>query len=620
MRLAAILLLAALAMPAAAQPRTDAPAAQPRTDAPAAQPRTDALSLVGEPRLPVGFTHFPFVNPNAPRGGEVTLAAIGTFDSFNPFILRGTAAGAVGQIWDPLMRGSADEPSTEYAHLAERVEVAPDGTWVAFTLRAAARWHDGRPITAGDVAWTFETLRTHGRPFYRAYWGDVTAVEPDGERRVVFRFRNGENRELPQILGQLTVLPRHWFEGRDFTRPLTEPPLGSSAYRIEGFEMGRSVTLRRVPGWWGEDIPTQRGMDNFDVIRTVYFRDPTVAFEAFKAGQVDFRLENIARQWATAYDFPAVQRGLVRRETFRRELPTGMQAFGFNARREPFNDPRVREALSRVFDFEWLNANIFFGQYTRTSSYFSNSELASSGLPTGEELALLERFRGRIPDRVFTQPFQNPVTDGSGTNREGLRAALDLLRQAGWTVRDRRMVNAQGRQMSFEIVLDSPSFERVALPYAQWLQRLGIDARVRTVEAAQYQRITDEFDFDMTLVLFGQSESPGNEQRDFWSCEKARQPGSRNLMGICSPAIDELIELIISAPDRASLITRTRALDRVLLHSHYVVPHWYSGTVNVAFWDRFGIPDYTPRTGIAFEAWWIDQARAAATDAARRAQ
>jgi microcin C transport system substrate-binding protein len=345
-----------------------------------------------------------------------------------------------------------------------------------------------------------------------------------------------------------------------------------------------------------------------------------VAFEAFKAGQVDFRFENVARQWATAYDFPAVTRGLVRRERFQHRLPTGMQAFGFNTRREPFNDPRVREALSHVFDFEWLNANVFFNQYTRVGSFFSNSEFASSGLPTGEELAILERFRGQVPDRVFTQEFRNPVTDGSGNNRDGLRAALDLLRQAGWTVRDRRLVNAQGRQMSIEIVLDSPTFERVALPYTQWLQRLGIDARVRTVETAQYQRITDEFDFDMTLVGFGQSDSPGNEQRDFWSCAKAREQGSRNLIGICTPAIDALIELVISAPDRASLIARTRALDRVLLASHYVVPHWRSRSFDVAFWNRFGIPDYVPRSGIAFEAWWIDPALAAATDAARRNQ
>ncbi len=593
------------------------PAVRPAA-AQAGSRRTHALSLLGEPRYRPGFTHFGYVNPNAPKGGEVALAAIGSFDSFNPFIVRGVAAAGLGALWMTLLRGSQDEASTEYAHLAEAIELANDGTWVAFELDARARWHDGRPITAEDVIWTFNTLRQHGRPFYRAYWADVTEAVAEGQRRVVFRFRDASNRELPLILGQLMVLPKHWWEGRDFTRPLLEPPLGSGAYRLEAFEAGRTVAYRRVADFWGADLPTEKGTDNFDVMRYEYFRDATVAFEAFKAGQIDFRSENIAKEWATGYDFPARRRGLVKLEEIRHELPTGMQAFVMNIRRPLFQDRRVREAMMLAFDFEWSNRNLFFDAYARTSSYFSNSELASSGLPEGEELRLLERFRGRVPEEVFTRPFTLPVTDGSGNNRENLRRALTLLQQAGWTVRNQRLVNQQGQPFSFEMLLSSPSFERVALPYAQQLRRLGIEMRTRTVDTAQYQARTDAFDFDMTVDVFGQSLSPGNEQRDYWTCEKAKQEGSRNSIGVCDPAIDELVELVISAPDREALITRTRALDRVLLWGHYVVPHWHSRSFRVAFWDKFDRPATPPRYGLGFDTWWVDAAREQRLAEARR--
>jgi microcin C transport system substrate-binding protein len=580
--------------------------------------RTHALSLLGKPRYQPGFRHFGYVNPDAPKGGEVVLAAIGSFDSFNPFIVRGVAAAGVSGLWMPLLQGSQDEASTEYAHLAEAIELANDGTWVAFEIDPRARWHDGRPITAEDVIWTFTTLRQHGRPFFRAYWADVTEVVAEGPRRAMFRFRDASNRELPLILGQLRPLPKHWWEGRDFTRPLLEPPLGSGAYRLDAFEAGRTVSYRRVPDFWAADLPTERGTDNFDVMRYEYFRDATVAFEAFKAGQIDFRSENVALTWATGYDFPARRRGLVRLEEIRHELPTGMQAFVMNIRRPLFQDRRVREALMLAFDFEWSNRNLFFDAYARTTSYFSNSELASSGLPEGDELALLERFRGRVPEEVFTTAFTLPVTDGSGNNRENLRRALTLLQQAGWTVRNQRLVNAQGQPFSFELLLSSPSFERVALPYAQQLQRLGIEMRVRTVETAQYQARTDTFDFDMTVDVFGQSLSPGNEQRDYWSCAKARMEGSRNTIGVCDPVVDELVEMIIAAPDREALITRTRALDRVLLWGHYVVPHWHSRVFRVAFWDKFDRPATPPRYGLGFDTWWVDRAREQRLAEARR--
>lgn len=568
--------------------------------------RTHALSLLGEPALPADFPHFPWVNPEAPKGGEVALTALGSFDSFNPFILRGTAAVGITNLYDSLLVESPDEASTEYGHLAAAVELPADRLGVTFELREGARWHDGRPLTAEDVVWTFNTLRAQGRPFYRAYWADVTEVTADGPRRAVFRFRSNENRELALILGQLPVLPKYWWEGRDFSRPTLDVPLGSGPYRVERFEPGRSVTYRRVEDYWARDLPTRRGTNNFGQIRYEYFRDTTVDFEAFKAGQIDFRTENTARNWATGYDFPAVRRGLVKRDEIRHERPTGMQAFVMNLRRPLFQDARVREALAQVFDFEWLNANIFNGLYTRTTSFFSNSELASSGLPTGQELAVLETFRDRLPATVFTQENRLPTTDGSGNNRDGLRRALGLMREAGWTIRDRRLVNAQGQRFEFEILLNGPVFERIALPYVQWLQRLGVEARVRTVDPAQYQVRTDAFDYDMTVDVIPQSLSPGNEQRDFFTCAKAQENGSQNIAGICSPVIDALVELVIAAPDRAALIARTRALDRVLLNGAYVIPQWHLRAFWIAYWNRFGRPARNPKYALGFDSWWID--------------
>jgi microcin C transport system substrate-binding protein len=580
--------------------------------------RTHALSLLGEPALPANFPHFPWVNPDAPKGGEVALTALGSYDSFNQFILRGTAAVGLNNLYDSLLMESADEASTEYAHLAETVEIPADRMGVTFELRETARWHDGRPITAEDVAWTFTTLRTQGRPFYRAYWGDVSEVVVESPRRVTFRFRTNENRELALILGQMNILPKHYWEGRDFARPTLDVPLGSGPYRIDRFESGRSVAYRRVPDYWAVNLNTRRGTQNFDVMRYEYFRDVTVAFEAFKAGQIDFRTENIARNWATGYDFPAVRRGLVKRDEIRHQLPTGMQAFVMNLRRPLFQDARVREALLQVFDFEWLHNNIFNGAYARTTSFFSNSELASSGLPTGRELAILEPFRAQLPESVFTTEHRLPTTDGSGNNRDGLRRALDLMRQAGWTIRDRRLVNAQGQRFEFEILLNGASFERIALPYVQWLQRLGVEARVRTVDPAQYQVRIDAFDFDMTVDVMGQSLSPGNEQRDYFTCAKAQENGSQNVAGICNPVIDALVEQVIMAPDRQELIARTRALDRVLLHNHFVIPQWHNRAFWIAFWDRFGRPERNPKYALGFDSWWIDPTRDRALQEAKR--
>ena len=581
--------------------------------------RTYVLTMLDKPRLPADFACFPYVNPDAPKGGEVAVAAIGTFDSFNGFVVRGTPAADLTRLYDTLLRTDADEASTAYCHLAQAVELAADRFWVAFELRPEARFHDGKPVTAEDVAWTFETLRTSGRPFYRAYYADVDKVVAERAARVVFHFKTNKNRELPLILGEMAVLPKHWWQGREFDKPLTDPPLGSGPYQVDHVDFGRSIAYRRAADYWAKDLPTARGLANFDLIRTEYFRDATVAFEAFKAGQIDFREENIAKQWATGYEFPAVKRGLVKKEMLRHHLPTGMQGFAMNTRRDIFKDRRVRKAMDLVFDFEWCNANLFYNAYTRTNSYYSNSDLASSGVPQGDELKLLEPFRDKLPPELFTEEFKLPVTDGSGNNRENLMAALKLLEAAGWKVKERKLVDAAGRPLRFEILLDQPAFERVALPYVQWLSHLGIEARVRTVDPAQYQRLMDDFDYDMTVALFPESDSPGNEQVGYWTSTSAKQHGGDNLIGVSDPVVDALVAQLIGTPDRAHLLTVAHALDRVLLWSWYMVPHWHLQSVRVAYWDRFGRPDKPVRTGVAFDSWWIEPKLAAATDAARRA-
>ncbi|HME22456.1 MAG TPA: extracellular solute-binding protein [Acetobacteraceae bacterium] len=596
--------------------------------------RSSAIAILAKPALPPDFPYFPYVNPNAPKGGEVTLAAIGTYDSFNPFILRGTttrgmvspwvvlpggsgSGSSVGHIWESLLTSSADEISTGYGHIAETIELPADKLWVGFELRPEAKFSDGTPITAEDVAWTYRTLLEQGRPSFRIEMADVKDVVVEGPRRVVFHFKSNENRELPLILGGLPVLPKHFFDGRDFTKPLTDPPIGSGPYRIADFELGRSVTYERRPDWWAADRPTGKGTNNFDRVHIEYFRDATVAMEAFKAGQIDLRSENISKNWATAYDFPAVASGLVIKREFAHHLPTGMQGYAMNTRRPVFANPLVRQAMAETFDFEWANKNLFYGSYARTLSYFNNSPLASSGIPQGDELKLLEPYRKELPPALFTEPFKLPVTDGSGNNREQLRHALDLLQQAGWSVKERKLVDQNGEQMSFTILLDEPSLERPALPYVQLLQKLGIDARVRTVDPAQYQHLTDDFDFDMIMMIYPEGDLPGNELRNYFTCAAAKAQGSFNAPGICQQAVDALVERIVTAQDRETLTTAARALDRVLLWGWYLVPNWDSRTFRIAYWDRFGHPDKPIREGFNFDTWWVDPAKAAATDAAR---
>lgn len=580
-----------------------------------AEPR-HGVALHGEPKYPADFTHFDYVNPDAPVGGTLKLASQGGFDSFNPFIIKGSPAPGVGLVYESLMTASADEPFTQYGLLAETVDIADDRRTVTFVLREAARFSDGTPVTSADVEFSFNTLKADGSPLYRYYYANVESLETPDERTVVFHLAEGVNPELALIIGQVPVLSKAYWADRDFTDSTLDIPLGSGPYVVERFETGRFVVYKRNPDYWGWDLPVMRGQYNFERLRFDEYRDANVAVEALKSGAYDFRLENVAKTWATGYDIPARREGVFKTDSFPHHRTQGMQGFAFNLRRPQFQDPRVRRALALAFDFEWSNENLFYGQYTRTRSYFDNSELAAVGLPGPLELDVLEPLRGQIPDEVFTTEYQPPSTAGEGGLRANLREALTLLQEAGWTFKDRKLVNAQtGQPFAFEILLVQPDFERIVLPYIQSLERLGIDARARTVDQAQYINRLNEYDFDMVVSSWAQSESPGNEQREFWGTEAAQQPGSRNVTGLADPAVDALIEQLIAAPDRETLVARVRALDRVLQWQHLVVPHWHLAADRLAYWDKFGKPEVVPDSGVqVVSTWWIDTEKAAVVE------
>jgi len=592
--LPAILFLLLISLPAIAQPR-------------------HGLAMHGEVRYPPGFSHFDYVNPAAPKGGELRLADLDPFDSFNAHIAKGQAPNGMGLhidgmdlTIDTLMVQSEDEPFSMYGLIAESVETPPDRSWVQFVLRREARFHDGRPITPDDVIFSLDILRTKGAPLFRFYYAAVERAEKVGERGVRFTFKPGDNRELPLILGELPVLPRHYWQGRAFDETTLEPPLGSGPYRVGKFEAGRFVTFERVADYWARDLAVRKGQFNFDRIRYDVYRDSTVALEALKAGEYDLRLENEAKKWASSYqDWAALADGRARKETFAHAKPAGMQGFAFNLRRPPFQDIRVREALGLAFDFEWANRTLFSGQYTRTRSYFDNSELAARGLPGPEELAVLEPLRGQVPEEVFTREFAVPATAGDGNARPNLRKAVALLEAAGWQVVDGRLVDGRGQPFVFEILLNSPAFERIALPWTRNLKRLGVEAVVRTVDSTQYVNRVRGHDFDVIVASWGASLSPGNEQASYWTSAAADQKGARNFPGIRNPAVDQLVDQVIAAPDRARLVARTRALDRVLLWNHYVVPQWHIAYDRVAFWDKFGMPAAIPMKGWQLHSWWM---------------
>ena len=572
--------------------------------------KAHAIAMHGEPKYGPDFTHFDYVNPNAPKGGTLRRSARGTFDSFNAYIPKGVPGA--GSTNETLLKHSADEPFTLYGLIAESVEWPEDRSWVIFTLRPEARWHDGQAITVEDVIWSFETLRTKGRPLYRFYYGSVVGAEKIGERRVKFSFSEAENRELPLILGDLPILPMHYWKSRDFEKTTLKPPLGSGRYRIAEFEAGRSIILERVEDYWGKDLAVNRGHGNFDRIRFDYFRDALIIRETLKAGELDFFSENSAKDWSTAYNIPAVQEGLLIKEQFLNKSSGGMQGIFMNSRRSPFDNRLVRQALTFAFDFQWTNQHIYYGLYLQPASYFAPTELAATGLPRGEELEILERYRGRIPEEVFTRVYEPPKTDGSGWPRENLKRAFELLAQAGWIVRDLKLVNKESsQQMSIEIMYQQQSLERSILPFVRNLRRLGINVRMRLVDTSQYINRIRNFDFDMIIFGVAQSLSPGNEQREYWSSAAADRRGSRNIAGIKDPVIDELIELLITAPTRESLVARTQALDRVLLWGHHVIPQLLAPYDRMVYWDKFGRPKITPVLGPSPNYWWFDPIKTA---------
>jgi microcin C transport system substrate-binding protein len=587
------------------------------------------MSLFGDLKYPPGFKYFDYVNPEAPKGGTVHLTGIGTYDNFNPVVagVKGTlalTALTLDLVYDRLMVNSLDEVTSAYGLLAESVSYPDDYSSATYRLRPNAKWHDGEPVTPEDVIFSFNALKTN-HPAYAAYYQHVVKADKTGEHDVTFTFDMPGNRELPQIVSEFHVVPKHWFEStdkagnkRNVANTTLEPPVGNGAYRIKEFVPGRSVVYERVKDYWGKDLPVNVGRDNFDELRYEYYRDTLVALEAFKADQIDYRTENSAKNWATAYDFPAARDKRVILEEFPILSSGGMQAFVLNNRRAKFADPRVRRAFDLVFDFEEMNKQLFFGQYRRIASYFEGTELASSGLPSGRELEILETVRDQVPPEVFTTEYKSPVNGTPEAVRSNLREALRLLREAGYEVRNQKLVNAKtGEPMTVELLTQAadPSGERLLLFYKPSLERLGVTVTVRGVDEAQFEYRERNWDYDIVVGSWGESLSPGNEQRGFWGSKAADEPGSRNLIGIKNPAVDKLIEHVIFAKDRGDLVAATHALDRVLLWNHYVVPQWTYGKVRTARWDRFGHPEVLPKYGQgAFPTvWWWDPVKAAKT-------
>ncbi|WP_425364992.1 extracellular solute-binding protein [Jiella endophytica] len=605
----------------------ETPAPQDTTQSAKAKPAMGewqtSMSLAEPSRYPPDFQHYDYVNPDAPKGGKLNSVAIGSYDSFNPFVVRGTAAAGLanfggGLLFDTLMEQSTDEPSVSYAMIAEAVRYPEDESSVTFRLNPKAKWHDGEPITVEDVIWSFDTLKKL-HPQWATYYKNVVKAEKTGEREVTFTFDQTGNRELPHIMGDLTVLPKHWWEGtgpdgkkRDITQPTLEAPLGSGPYRIGRHVTGQSIEWDRVKDYWGADVAPHKGRYNFDTIDYTYLRDTNASWEAFKKGGLDdYRIENISRRWAKEYDFPAFKNGEVKKTTIPDHQVESMQAYVLNNRLPKFQDRRVREALTLAYNFEDMNKSLFFGLYQRMSSYFDNSELASRGLPDERELKFLEPLKDQIPPEVFTEEFKLPVYTDNQSTRDNLRKAYELLQQAGYERKGSRLVNAKtGEPLSIEMLGDDPTDARTLQPYADSLKRLGIDARIRIVDSNQYIERMTNFDFELAAMkYYPQSMSPGNEQRDFWSSGAADSPGSRNYAGIKNPAIDKLINDIVYAKDRDDLVAATHALDRVMLWEYYVVPQWYKPEIWLAYWDKFGRPEKSPSySGLDPFSWWVKSA------------
>jgi microcin C transport system substrate-binding protein len=592
-----------------------------QTDASGQQHWVSSTALIGTPKYSADFKHFDYVNVNASKGGALRLSETGTFDSFNPILAKGTAADGLNLVFETLMTQSLDEPSTEYGLLAGQVSYPDDYSSVTYRLRPDARWQDGTPVTADDVVWSFNEL-VKLNPSQHFYYQHVKSVEKLGDRDVKFTFDEKGNRELPNIVGQLMVLPKHWWEGtdnkgrkRDIGETTLEPPMGSGPYRIVSFQPGASVTYARAGDYWGKDLPVNVGVNNFDSVSYSYFRDRDVEFQAFKADNFDYWEENVARRWATGYDFPAARQGDVKREMRPEPYRSQGVMVGFvpNLRRAMFQDRRVREVLNLAFDFETLNRTIFYGQYERIDSYFYGTPLRWEGLPAGKELDYLNGVRSEVPPEVFTRPYENPVDKNPEDLRNNLRKAVGLLHEAGYELRGTHMVDAKtGQPFQFQILLNGPTIEPVALALAQNLKKIGIDVAVRSVDTAQYINRLRARDYDMIYTGWGESLSPGNEQLDYWGSQAAATDASRNYAGISNPAVDALINDLLASRNRDDLVAATKALDRVLIWNEYVIPTYTLRKDRIAYWNRIAHPDPLPYYSVGFPAiWWYDAAAAA---------
>jgi microcin C transport system substrate-binding protein len=576
------------------------------------------ISTFGDLKYSAGFEHFDYVNPDAPKGGVLRLAGgEGTFDTVNPFTLkgirfRGDAGSVMSLPYESLMTGGADEPDTLYGLVAGTADLAADRTSITFTLRPEARWHDGSPITVDDVVFTFNALKTDPGAFpgFRIILRDVISVEAIGTRQVRYSFDPDAValRDLPNTVAGMPILSREYFADREFGETTFEPPLGSGPYRIADVSPGRSIVLERVSDYWAADLGVNRGRFNFGQIRLEFYRDRDVQHEAFKSGEFDFHEEFTSRIWATGYDFPAIRDGRVIKEAVPNRGPASRQYFVLNLRKPKFQDRRVRQAINHTFDFEWTNTNLFYSVYQRSGSIYQNTDMAATAPPTPAELELLAPFRDKLPPEVFGEGYRQPASDGSGNNRRNLRRAQQLFAEAGWTVQDGQLKNADGEVMSIEFLTFSPSFERVFAPIVQNLKRIGVDATIRVVDSSQYtQRVDQTRDFDVTTAAFGVPATPGVGERGFWNSDFADQPGSNNDAGVKDPVVDDLVERLASAKDRESLTTAARALDRVLLWNQYIIPQWYRSTYTIAYWDMFGRPETVPTYSLGFlDTWWID--------------
>jgi len=574
---------------------------------------THGLSVFGDLKYADGFAHFGYVNPEAPKGGTFKVPGLDTYETLNPFILKGRKEPlSESLLFDTLMARAFDEPDSYYGLVAKTVEQPADKTWVAFNIDPLARFHDGTKITAADIVFTFGALVKDGHPRYRINFRDVAKAEATSPDRVKFTFKPGTHRDLPTRLAALPVLSKAYYDKVDFKKTTFDAPLGSGPYRVEKLEPGRSITYNRVTEYWAKNLPVTRGRYNFDYITVDYYRDREVMFQAFFSKQYDFREDFTSRQWATQYDKPPVNNGLVVREVLPDETPSGVQAFILNLRRQKFQDIRVRAAIDMAFDFEWTNKTLFYSQYARTNSMFENSSLAAKKPPTKSELTLLEPFRGKIPDEVFTTPFASPQTDGSGKLRTSLREASRLLKQAGYRIKNGVLTNAAGTALEIEFLLFEASFKRIIGPYINNLKRLGIQARIRIVDIANFKRRQDTFDFDIVIRRIAQPLTPGLEQRNYFGSEFAGVEGSFNVGGVRNPVVDALIEKVVSAASRPALTTAVRALDRVLMWNRYAVMQWYKGAHNIAYWNKFDRPDLSPRYDMGvIDTWWYDNAKAA---------